>query len=91
MKAISLQKVNRFTATLSHMFTKAVEWDMVENEVLSRIIKVKLLRENNRRLRYLSVEESKKLIDLCDNHLKPIVITALNTGMRKDEILSGIT
>lgn len=80
--------VNRFTATLSHMFTKAVEWYMVENEVLKRIRKVKMLKENNRRLRYLSVEEIQRLINSCDNHLRPIVIVALNTGMRKDEILN---
>ncbi len=79
--------VNRLIATISHMFTKAVEWDMVEEEILKRIRKVKLLPENNRRLRYLSIEESQKLVDSCDNHLRPIVITALNTGMRKDEIL----
>ncbi len=78
---------NRLIATISHMFTKAVEWGMVEEEILKRIRKVKLLPENNRRLRYLSSEECQKLIDSCDEHLKPIVITALNTGMRKEEIL----
>ncbi|OQY99969.1 MAG: hypothetical protein B6D35_08025 [Candidatus Brocadia sp. UTAMX2] len=78
--------VNRLIATISHMFTKAVEWDMVEDETLKRIRKVKLLPENNRRLRYLSIEECQKLIDSCDSHLKPMVITALNTGMRKEEI-----
>ena len=34
--------VNRFLATLKHMFTKAVEWDMVEEETLQRVRKVKL-------------------------------------------------
>ncbi|MFA4828435.1 MAG: site-specific integrase [Thermodesulfovibrionales bacterium] len=80
--------VNRLIATISHMFTKAVEWDMVEEETLKRIRKVKLLPENNRRLRYLSKEECQSLINVCDAHLKPIVITALNTGMRKGEILN---
>jgi integrase len=80
--------VNRFMATISHMFTKAVEWDMVEEETLKRIRKVKMLPENNKRLRYLSKEECKELINRCDSHLKPIVVTALNTGMRKGEILS---
>jgi len=80
--------INRYVATLSHMFTKAVEWDMVEEETLKRIRKAKLLPENNRRLRYLSKDESQKLVKACEIHLKPIVTTALNTGMRRGEILS---
>lgn len=87
--------VNRLLATLKHMFTKAVEWEMVEEETLKRVRRVKLLSENNRRLRYLSKEECKALINACCkyasydlSHLRPIVITALNTGMRKEEILS---
>ena len=80
--------VNRLVATLKHMFTKAVEWEMVEEQTLKRIRKVKLLEENNRRLRYLSKEECQNLIKSCDDHLRPIVTTALNTGMRKGEILN---
>jgi integrase len=87
--------VNRLLATLKHMFTKAVEWEMVEEETLKRVRRVKLLHENNRRLRYLSKEESKALVNACCkypsfdlSHLRPILITALHTGMRKEEILS---
>lgn len=79
---------NRHLATIKHMFTKAVEWEMVQEEVLKKVRRVKLLQENNRRLRYLSKEECKVLIDVCSAHLKPIVLTALYAGMRKEEILS---
>jgi integrase len=79
---------NRLIATISHMFTKAVEWDMVEEEILKRIRKVKMLPENNKRLRYLSKDECQTLIKTCQGNTKAIVITALNTGMRKGEILS---
>jgi integrase len=79
---------NRLLATLKHMFTKAVEWNLVEEEVLKRIRKVRLLEENNRRLRYLTPEECQELIRACDPHLRPIVVTALNSGMRKSEILN---
>jgi hypothetical protein len=33
------------------MFTKAVDWNMVEEASLKRVRKVKLVSENNRRLR----------------------------------------
>ena len=83
--------INRLVATLKHMFTKAVEWDMVEENTLKKVRRAKLLPENNRRLRYLSREEIQNLLRQCTKrleHLRPIVITALNTGMRKGEILS---
>ena len=80
--------VNRLLATLKHMFTKAVEWEMVEKKILDKIRRVKLIPEHNRRLRFLSHDECQTLIEKCDPHLRPIVITALNTGMRKGEILS---
>jgi integrase len=79
--------VNRLVATLKHMLTKGVEWEMVDEETLKRVRKVKLLEENNRRLRYLPKEECLNLVACCDNHLRPIVMTALNTGMRKGEVL----
>jgi len=80
--------VNRHVATLKHMFTKAYEWDMIEEYVWKKVRKVKLLEENNRRLRFLSKEECQNLLEKCDSHVRPIVVTALNTGMRKGEILS---
>ena len=78
--------INKVLNILKAMFTKAVEWEMVESDALKRVRRVKGLLEN-KRLRYLSVEECQRLIDACDTHLKPIVITALNSGMRRGEIL----
>jgi integrase len=78
---------NKVLNILKHMFSKAVEWDMVDEDILKRIRKVKPLRDDGKRLRYLSKEESQTLVSACDPHLKPIVITALNTGMRRGEIL----
>lgn len=79
---------NKILTILKHMFSKAVEWEMVEEEILKRIRKVKPLKNENKRLRFLSKEECQNLINSCDPHLKPIAITALNTGMRKGEILN---
>lgn len=80
--------INRHIAVIKHMFTKAVQWEMVEEYALKKVRQVKLLEENNRRLRYLSKEECQALINTCQGNTKAIVITALNTGMRKGEILN---
>lgn len=80
--------INKNIGLLKAMIRKAVDWNMVEEETLKRVRRVKLLQANNRRLRYLEKEECQTLINACSLHLKPIVITALNTGMRRGEILS---
>jgi len=80
--------VNRLLATLKHMFTKAVEWDLATEENLNKVRKVKFLPENNKRLRFLTIEECRALIDCSAPHLKPIVKVALHTGLRKGEILN---
>lgn len=48
---------------------------------------MKLLEENNRRLRYLSKEECQTLLSACSGHIPSIALFALNTGCRKGEIL----
>jgi integrase len=80
--------VNRILATLKHMISKGVQWEMASENALKQVRNVKLLEENNRRLRFLNVDECQTLISCCAKHLRPIVIIALNTGMRKSEILS---
>ena len=87
-KANKPATINRLLAVLRHMFTKAVDWGMASEEVLKRIRKAKQLEENNARLRFLSKEECQTLLNACDDHLRPIVVTALNTGARKSEILN---
>ena len=79
---------NRLLATLKHCIHKGCQWEMVTEETLKRVRQVKFLPENNKRLRYLSKDECRALLDNCNGHLKPIVTFALNTGCRRGEILS---
>jgi hypothetical protein len=43
------------------MFTKAVQWEMVEEYALKKVRQVKLLEENNRRLRYSQKKSARSL------------------------------
>ena len=82
-RMLSPATVNRELACLKTMFNKAVEWEMVEANPAA---KVRLLREPKGRVRFLTEEEAGRLVQCCADHLKPIVVTALNTGMRRGEI-----
>lgn len=79
--------INREMACLRHIMSKAVEWDIIEQDPFKKG-KSLHLKENNKRLRFLSEDEITSLIDACPDYLQNIVECAINTGMRKGEILS---
>ena len=76
--------VNRELSLLKHMFTKGIEWGRVKDNPTK---KVRLLKGEVKRVRFLMPEEISILLSNCADHLKPIVTVALHTGMRKGELL----
>jgi integrase len=70
------------------MMTKACDWGWITERRLREIRKVRLDAEKDRRrLDFLSREEAERLINAADPVIRPIIICALHTGMRKGEIL----
>jgi len=80
---------NRQINTIKGCLSRAVEWGAIDSHDLS---KVKTLTVDNSKVRYLSKDEEARLrenLQACDtDFLEVIVILALNTGMRKGELLS---
>lgn len=77
--------VNRELSCLRNMLNKAIEWGYLTYSPMKGI---KLLREPPERVRYLETDEVARLLEACCEHLEPIVLCALHTGMRKGEILN---
>jgi integrase len=85
--------VNREMALIGHMLGKAVEWGMLEASPFKKGKRL-MLKENNQRLRFLTEAEVSALLTASDDlkahspYLRPLVETALLTGMRRGELLS---
>jgi integrase len=80
--------VNRYLAVLSHLFNVAMlEWNLVDDNPCG---KVKKLKEPKGRVRFLSDEERRLILDNVrkskSRHLYPLVMLALCTGMRQGEV-----
>ncbi len=95
--APSPSTLNREMTVLKHMMRRAVVWEFLSRNpfldsqggVLSSL---KALREPTGRTRFLSLDEIDCLLAACEAsesvYLKPFAIVAMNTGMRRNEILS---
>lgn len=88
-KPIANTTINREVEILRKMFNIAIDNEWCDKNPASSKV-VKKLKEENILERYLSVEEEASLFAQCigeHSYMKPILICALNTGMRKSEIL----
>jgi len=87
--------INREVGCLRTMLNRALSWGKLQRLSFGFGKKkdVRFLQEPNGRKRILSPEEETRLLETVrltrkSQHLEPIIITALNTGMRKGEILN---
>lgn len=91
-KAQRLEKVTPSTvkkelAFLRRVFSIAIdEWELCKENPVKKVIKS--LKVNDKRVRFLSPDEAKKLKPHIPGWLKPIVLVASQTGLRKGNILA---
>ena len=84
-----VSSINREMQCLGNLFRKATEWEMIEKSPFDCGTKLRL-KENNARKRFLTDEEIARLLTELKpkKHIHRIVFCALNTGMRRGEILN---
>jgi integrase len=90
LTAVTGATVNRALALLRHLLRLAHE----EWEVLDALPRIRLEKESEGRLRWLTPEDATRLLDVCrdsrNSDLLDLVEFALFTGMRRGEVL-GLT
>lgn len=82
-KPLSDATINRDVSVVRHLLYWAADEGFIPQNPLARI---RLARERRQRRPVISVAHEVKLLRACAGHLAPIVIVALDTGMRRGEI-----
>ncbi len=80
--------INRELATLSHLFTKALEWEWLEKKPAN----IKRFKEDQSKITYLTTEQVNKVLAVAKQDPNPqiylFMAIGLETAMRRMEILS---
>lgn len=83
---VQVSTVNRELACMRKLFNKAIDWGYATD---NPVAKVEFFSEVGReKQRELTMEEEKRLLEASENHIRSMIITGLQTGMRKGEILN---
>ncbi len=84
-KPISKTTINRELALFRNILNKAVEWGDLS---INPLVGIKIMFPERPKERILTIEELNTLISMAGENLRRQLIIALNTGMRKGEILN---
>jgi integrase len=80
----AVSTVNRYLAVLRAAYSLAVRSGKADKNPVKQ---VKMLKEENERCRCLTAEEEERLLKVMPEEWQPLFIIALNTGLRKSELL----
>jgi integrase len=89
-RTLSPASINRTLGLLRHMLNWAVGREYLDRTPFRRgtEVLVRLEREDNKRRRRVSEEEEAALLAVASPHLRSMIIAALDTGMRRGEMLA---
>jgi len=82
---VSARTVNIKLSLLKSMFNLGIKWYKCQSNPVSM---VNLYKEEPFKMRVLTGDEEHSLLEASSDHIKSILITALNTGMRYSEIIN---
>jgi integrase len=83
-KPLSPRTIDIRISRLKRLFSLCVIWELCEH---NPVLKVKLLKKDNKITRFLSEEEETRLMEHASPALRQVIQFALHTGMRRGEIL----
>jgi integrase len=86
-RPLSETTINRDVEVIRHVLFWAADEGLIPANPIAR---VRMARERGKRRPVISVSDELKLLAASADHLRPIVIAALDTGMRRGELLNQI-
>ena len=89
-RTLTPASINRTLGLLRHMLNWAVGREYLDRTPFRRgtEVLIRLEREDNKRRRRVSEEEETALLAVASPHLRSMIIAALDTGMRRGEMLA---
>ncbi|WP_349369048.1 tyrosine-type recombinase/integrase [Salinarimonas sp.] len=88
-KGVTDTTIRRDIAFLGTVFSMAISWGWIDANPITALSK-KFLKESPPRTRFLTRREFDRLYAAASETLKPQIVLAVETGMRKEELL-GLT
>jgi len=85
-KPIKKRTINIEVSSLKTFLNKAVKWDMVS---VNPIEGVEYLKEDDsKKIRALTGQEARRLLEEANGWFRPVLLTAMYTGMREGEMIT---
>jgi len=85
-KRIKKRTVNIEVSSLKTFLNKALKWDMLSANPLEGVENLK--EDDSKKIRALTEDEAVRLLEEADGWFRPVLLTALYTGMREGELIN---